>query len=171
MGCLAIKLYLPYATELGMASGSFLWYSPNMKRKAYAYITRHNQGGVEELLVFSRNDRPRDIEVPGGTVDEGETPEVGLLRELVEETGLQEFEVVKELMQQDYFHPKKQEIHHRHFFAVGGTSSIPDTWAHVVTAGENDQGVTFTYFWMPLTKARVELVGELGFALNAESKG
>ena len=45
--------------------------------KVYAYITSENQ-----LLVFKHVDFPEaGIQVPGGTLDAGETPKAAVLRE------------------------------------------------------------------------------------------
>ena len=58
------------------------------KKKVYAYITREKEG-VMQLLVFKHRDiHEAGIQVPGGTVDEGETLEAAILREVQEESGL-----------------------------------------------------------------------------------
>ena len=52
--------------------------------KVYAYITHANK-----LLVFKHVDFPEaGIQVPAGTMDAGETPEMAVMREVFEETGL-----------------------------------------------------------------------------------
>ena len=53
-------------------------------RKVLAYVTRGRR-----LLVFRQPESPEaGIQVPAGTVEEGEGPEVAVLREAREETGL-----------------------------------------------------------------------------------
>ena len=53
--------------------------------KVYAYITRQ-----EQLLVFRHVDFLEvGIQVPGGTVEEGEPPDVAVMREASEETSLE----------------------------------------------------------------------------------
>lgn len=62
-------------------------------RKVTAYVTRISEAGVPELLVF----KPQDVgvQVPAGTVEEGESYEFAADREVAEETGLTSFERVR----------------------------------------------------------------------------
>ena len=61
-----------------------------VRRKVFAYITKGDR-----LLVFAHPNHPNaGIQVPGGTLEEGETPEEGALREAQEETGLNDLSVV-----------------------------------------------------------------------------
>ena len=54
-------------------------------KKVYAYITRNKQ-----LLVFSHVDFPEvGVQVPGGILELDELPESAVLREALEETGLE----------------------------------------------------------------------------------
>ena len=56
----------------------------NTVKKVVAYITRG-----DELLVFTHRDSPEaGVQVPAGTVEEGETLDAAVLREVHEETGL-----------------------------------------------------------------------------------
>jgi|LGOV01.1.fsa_nt_gb ADP-ribose pyrophosphatase YjhB (NUDIX family) len=49
--------------------------------------------GEEMLLIFTK--RYNDYSIPGGGVDQGESVEKGLLRELAEETGAQRVKITK----------------------------------------------------------------------------
>jgi ADP-ribose pyrophosphatase YjhB (NUDIX family) len=63
------------------------------RHKVYAYITR-----AEQLLVFKQVDFPEaGIQIPGGTIESGELPEDAVLREAVEETGLERLHLVSYL--------------------------------------------------------------------------
>jgi 8-oxo-dGTP diphosphatase len=63
---------------------------PIVKRKAFAYITHRDQ-----LLLFTHPLSPEaGIQAPAGTLEDGEEPEAGVLREAMEETGLTGLEVV-----------------------------------------------------------------------------
>ena len=74
--------------------------SPPIKRKAFAYITSGSTSG-HRLLVFSHPLSPEaGIQVPAGTMDDGETPEEAVLREAGEETGLPDLKIVRMLGRQ-----------------------------------------------------------------------
>ena len=58
------------------------------RNKVYAYITRG-----DHLLVFRHVDFPEaGIQIPGGTLEDGEEPDEAVLREAFEETGLEELQ-------------------------------------------------------------------------------
>ncbi len=59
--------------------------------KVTAFITRDTERG-RELLVFTRPDA--GIQVPAGTMEAGETPEIAVMREAYEETGLTDLRLV-----------------------------------------------------------------------------
>ena len=61
-----------------------------MRHRVFTYITR-----AHELLVLDHVDhRYLDPQIPGGTIEENETPEAAAIREAQEETGLKSLEVV-----------------------------------------------------------------------------
>jgi 8-oxo-dGTP pyrophosphatase MutT (NUDIX family) len=62
--------------------------------KVTAFVTRERDG-VRELLVFKH---PKaGIQIPAGTVEDGENPETAVKREVYEETGLQNVKIEKSL--------------------------------------------------------------------------
>ena len=98
------------------------------KRKVFAYITQGN-----DLLVFEHEDAPEaGIQVPAGTLEDGETPEQGVLREAKEETGLEKLSIVRFLGEQirDMSDYGKQEIHHRYFYQLRSDEKTEKSWQH-----------------------------------------
>ena len=105
------------------------------------YVTRE-RGGRGELLVFDHRDHPDALtQVPGGGVDEGEEFAAAVLRELEEEAGLRDVEIVRLL----------STTHHRsHCYQLRPTSDLPEEWEHVVHGDGEDVGLVFCYRWVPL---------------------
>lgn len=62
-----------------------------MKNLAMAVVVRNGKILVQERF---RRDKGMVFEFPGGTIDQGETPEQAAVRELWEETGLKDLEFV-----------------------------------------------------------------------------
>lgn len=131
-----------------------------VKRKGFAYVT-HGAPGRERLLIFSHPNAPEaGLQVPAGTLEEGESPEAGALREAMEETGLADLEVVGFLGEErrDMREFGKAELHHRFFFHVRCTAETPpERWrkyevypSDQVAAGEVTERPLFELFWVPL---------------------
>ena len=62
--------------------------------KVTAFVTRE-RNGVCELLLFRHP--TAGIQIPAGTVDDGETPEAAVMREVYEETGLRGVKIEQSL--------------------------------------------------------------------------
>ncbi|MBJ8020852.1 NUDIX hydrolase [Bacillus cereus] len=135
------------------------------KKKVHAYITREKEGGMQ-LLVFKHRDiHEAGIQVPGGTVDEGETLEAAILREVQEESGLRHLCIERFLADYIIHMKEKQEYEKRHFFHVTLLTDVKDTWEHIVSAGEEDKGLVFCYEWINIAKCP-ELAGKQGEFLH-----
>lgn len=116
--------------------------------KVFAYITRRDN----QLLVFEHLDYPEaGIQVPAGTLHDGEAPEVGVLREAQEETSLAHLEVVRFLgsLERNMRDFGKDEIHVRHFFHLTCPDDTPDGWQHGEFEGQ--EPYIFNFYWVPLT--------------------
>jgi 8-oxo-dGTP pyrophosphatase MutT (NUDIX family) len=134
------------------------------KKKVLAYIFRQTKTGPE-LLIFAHRDYPEaGLQVPGGTLDEGEDPLTGVLREVKEEAGLENFTSVKLLGEAEYVATKKKEIHLRRFFQLTYDETCETTFIHTVTAGKEDEGLVFLYRWIKLLELP-ELAADQGSML------
>ena len=130
------------------------------KRKAFAYITHRSR-----LLVFAHPDSPAaGIQVPAGTLRSGELPELGVMREAREETGLRDLILGEFLGTQDLdLSPfGRAEIHERYFFHVLCTEEPPETWRHMEEEPSDgvNRRVPFDFFWAPLPDGVPPLVAD-----------
>lgn len=133
--------------------------------KALAYVIRETVGGIE-LLVFDHAKFPEaGTQVPGGTVNPGENPQQTVLREVYEETGIQELTVSRVLGEFEYDAIDKDEQHHRRFYVLRVNASLADRWSHIVTHGEEDKGLEFKFYWLPINQAAHTLAAEQGQAI------
>ena len=73
--------------------------------KVTAYVTRKD-GTDKELLVFQHP--TAGLQLPAGTVEEGERPEAAVLREVVEETGLENVKLIRLLSVEETVIPEGQ---------------------------------------------------------------
>jgi len=122
------------------------------KSKVFAYILRENQG-KEELLIFSHRDYPEaGLQVPAGTVVEGEELVAAVQREVLEESGLDNFSEVQYLGSQDFIHEGRVEIHHRSFFILYYVGESPDKFSFEVKGSGTDKGLIFNYSWTEVEK-------------------
>ncbi|MBT4791348.1 MAG: GNAT family N-acetyltransferase [Halobacteriovoraceae bacterium] len=129
--------------------------------KVLAYIIRINNG-VRELLVFDHRDQPEvNPQVPGGTVDSGESFDCAVLREVFEESGLEFHHTDLYLGQFDYMLQKKNQLHKRGVYLLK-SNEARSQWMHIVSAGEEDKGMKFDYYWLPIEDARDRLMGGMG---------
>ncbi|CAM3963450.1 NUDIX hydrolase [Bacillus paranthracis] len=135
------------------------------KKKVHAYVTREKEGAMQ-LLVFKHRDTPEaGIQVPGGTVDEGETLKAAILREVQEESGLRHLCIERFLADYIIHVREKKEYEKRHFFHVTLLTDVKDRWEHIVSAGEEDEGLVFCYEWIDIAKYP-ELAGKQGEFLH-----
>ena len=122
--------------------------SPALKHKAFAYITHGRR-----LLVFSHPDHPQaGIQVPAGTLKDGEDPREGVLREAFEETGLEGLRAEALPGQCDYPAPARNEIHRRNFFHLTCSDDPPEKWIHYERHPDegDEDAIRFEFFWVDL---------------------
>ena len=135
-------------------------------RKAFAYITHNSR-----LLIFSHPREPSaGLQVPAGSMLDGEVPEAAVLREAREETGLEDLRVVRFLgeIRRDRADVGKAEIHHRFFFHLVCDSEPPERWQHYeLDPSDGSEPPLFEFCWAPLPDGVPDLIAGHGEMLPA----
>lgn len=136
-----------------------------MIEKVAAYITC---GG--RLLVFREPDYPEaGVQVPGGTVEKSEPLEEAVLREAMEETGLEELRVKAYLGAGEYdFRDIGYGHFRRHFFHLEFAGDSPDCWlSFEETPSDGTPGpIQLEFQWVRFPDELPNLAGELGDLLE-----
>lgn len=134
---------------------------PNRRqvRKVVGYVVHDGR-----LLVFTHDHFPLEVtgvQVPAGSISEGEEPSEAAAREVFEETGLRA-RVIRALGVDHYdMWPSKPEVHERHFFQLELLDDdVPERWG----AGEDDPSdggacSRWTCWWTPLKNAHTLCAG------------
>jgi 8-oxo-dGTP pyrophosphatase MutT (NUDIX family) len=135
---------------------------PITVRKALAYITHRDR-----LLVFSHPHHPEaGIQVPAGTMKDGEHPAAAVMREAFEETGLVDLTLAGFLGEErrDMSDFGLDQIHHRHYFHLRCESDPPETWRHFETDPSDGSAtpIEFELFWVPLPDGVPALIADQG---------
>jgi 8-oxo-dGTP pyrophosphatase MutT (NUDIX family) len=140
-----------------------------IKRKAFAYITRR-----DHLLIFSHPDSPEaGLQVPAGTLKEGEILAEGVLREAREETGLTQLRLGAFLgeVQRDMSDFGKAEVHQRYFYHVWCDEDAPERWMHGEFDASDDPiqrtPIRFEFFWVALPDGVPPLIADHDACLPA----
>jgi 8-oxo-dGTP pyrophosphatase MutT (NUDIX family) len=132
------------------------------KSKATVYV-KHQ----DKILAFRHSKYPEvGLQVPSGTIEDGETPVEAAKRELFEESGidlpLESFEAVS-VLEHD-MRPFKSEIHTRHFFQVEIEEKPAESWGHLETHSSSDyEEEEFVFEWV---SASSNLSGALSVGLG-----
>lgn len=124
------------------------------KQKVVVYAVEN-----DKLLVFRHVDFSYEevgIQVPAGSVREGESFTDAALRELKEETGFDCFEIVSEIGADTYdMSPYRAELQERHFFLAKPTAELPERWGSQEDHDGEQEPTRFECFWIPLAQAHV----------------
>lgn len=123
--------------------------------KAYVYATPPTG---HEILVFEHTEHDAGVQIPKGTIDEGEHPRDAAIRELQEECGVDAVRTASPLSTDEWFYEKRRRLFRRHFFHVE-TTERRDQWRHEVTGGGEDDGFVFECYWAPVDD--VSLVADM----------
>ncbi len=135
--------------------------------KAYVYLTCGTR-----LLVFNEPENPEiGLQVPGGTIDPGESYLIGAKREFVEETGLELDAAFEHFADQDLPFdeippenrpkaPSNRPLTGRHIrkhYHVSVGSIPAEEWEHYeMTPSVGGPPIRFRLFWIDLFSARAQ---------------
>jgi len=122
--------------------------------KAVAAVVRRGGG---ELLAFAHP--LAGVQLPRGTVEPGETPVEGVLRELEEESGLR-LEVEPRLVGEwtrvldgRFGEAATHDVHLWHLFVIEAPEGLPDRWTHHASGSPEEEGLAFAFRWLPVDEA------------------
>ncbi|MFI7094876.1 NUDIX hydrolase [Streptomyces lydicus] len=129
------------------------------KDKVLCYIVRDGK-----LLVFRHIEYSYEevgIQVPAGSIREGETPEAAALREAREETSLKDFKIVRKLGEAEYdISPYRFELQRRHVFHLELAEPAPERWMSQEDHDGEQEPTHFECFWIPLEAAHILQSGQ-----------
>ena len=129
--------------------------------KVLAYITAGSR-----IVVFTEPDYPNvGTQVPGGSVEAGETANEAVLREAAEETGLSNLRIERFLGSRNYRSPSGR-LHRRHFFHLHCGGTVPEAWEHWERTPHNGETpILFALRWVEIGQVP-DLAAEQGALLG-----
>ncbi|QLD28590.1 NUDIX domain-containing protein [Micromonospora carbonacea subsp. aurantiaca] len=103
------------------------------------------------------------LQVPAGTVRDGELLEQAVLREAFEETALHGLRIERYLGVTEWdVRPYADAVHVRRFFhlSVEG-AEVPDRWIAMERGDGDGEPIRFELYWLPLAQGHVLAAGQL----------
>ncbi|MFE9579610.1 NUDIX domain-containing protein [Nocardia sp. NPDC006044] len=118
-----------------------------------AYVIRDRDG--PQLLVFDHVGMPEaGTQIPAGGVGADESLEHAVLREITEETGLTDLEVIGSIAVDNRPHPDTGAPRRTTYFEVRPRADVADSWTHRVRSEGADNGLVFACRFEPLPLSR-----------------
>lgn len=134
--------------------------------KVTAYIIRVKESKYQLLTFLEEGVESFGLQIPGGTLEEGETLDECLFREIFEEARLDDIKLHSYLGQINYTLEEKDTMITRHYFHLS-VDKCADTFTIVVQSKDEDNGWVYKYRWIELSPDHcLELGGKLGGCLN-----
>jgi 8-oxo-dGTP pyrophosphatase MutT (NUDIX family) len=105
------------------------------------------------LLVF-RHPEDGNMQLPKGTIEPGESPEVAVRRELLEESGIDYAGALQSLgtLERECEAGVEGNTHRHpqlwHLFLMRAEGRVPETFVHTATGSPEEEGLVFTFSWL-----------------------
>jgi ADP-ribose pyrophosphatase YjhB (NUDIX family) len=125
----------------------------NVRVRVAVYVIRNAPDG-HELLVFDHRDQPEaGTQVPAGGVDEGESIEEAVYREVREETGISDLILHSSLGVQQRPHPHTGQPRVTIFYHAS-TKTEMSRWSRQIEEGTgDDRGMIFDCYFIRLSES------------------
>jgi ADP-ribose pyrophosphatase YjhB (NUDIX family) len=126
-------------------------------RKAYGIISVGDR-----VLIFreQKADGEDVAQFPGGTIEDEESIEAGLLREVHEESGLSDLTIVRQLGC-EVRRPTPEITTLRHFYLLHCGEPMKESWLHYeMFSSAHDAPLPYLYSWMLLDEAKLGMGGD-----------
>lgn len=125
-----------------------------MIQKVQAFIYRKSNN-LPELLLFEHGPT-KTHQLIRGTLEKDESLEQAILREIHEESGLEDVELVKKLGEEvirvpsgpTRSGPLETQIHHAYLIQL--KILCPNNWTHFAKGSKEEEGIPFHFYWAPI---------------------
>lgn len=128
-----------------LVKSAYQWADKDRKISVTGYILRNEKSCTEEILTVSFKHLLR---IPGGGLEKHESLKEALYREIKEETGLTNLDVVRELETCLYYKPFSKRMVERHNYLLVSNQNTSDHWQHRVTGNGGDFGLQASLKWI-----------------------
>lgn len=116
--------------------------------KACACVVRNNH-----ILAFKHPSA--GFQIPKGSVEDHESIEEAVLRELAEESGITDASIGSKVGQLDWLIEAgtttfvQAEHQEWHIYLVNPNQPVPEAWTHSAFGSKAEEGLLFDFYWQP----------------------